>query len=59
MPRSARVNTAVRLEPETHEKLLKAAEERDLSVNWLINKACSEFLDRLLPPDEIQWTRDV
>lgn len=54
----ARTSTAVRFKPEIHERLVAAAEERDLSINWLVNRACEEFLDRLIPVEEIRWTRD-
>jgi hypothetical protein len=54
-----RTATAIRFRPEIHEGLLAAAAERELSVNWLVNRACAEFLSRLIPPDEIQWTREA
>lgn len=63
-----RLNTNVRFEPELHERLRAAAEERDLSVNYLVNQAVREFprqpaprrrdpLDPrpMKPPDE--WKR--
>ena len=53
-----RISTGVRFNPETHVRLIKAAEERDLSLNWLVNKAVEYYLDRLIPVDEIKWTRD-
>lgn len=53
-----RISTAVRIKEELHDRLLVAAEERDLPMNWLINKAIEEYLDRLLPLNEIKWTRD-
>lgn len=55
-----RTSTAVRFHPELHERLTLAAQERDLSVNWLVNRAVSDFLDRLLPVDEmvLVLTRD-
>lgn len=53
-----RVTTAVRLDPDLHQRLLRAAEERDVSANFLVVRALSEFLDRLIPIDEIEWTRD-
>lgn len=49
--------TAIRFTPELHERLRVAAEERDLSVNFLVNRAVEDFLDRLIPVDEIRWTR--
>jgi predicted HicB family RNase H-like nuclease len=49
--------TAVRFPPEVHQALTAAAEERDVSVNWLVNRAVVDFLSRLVPVDEIKWTR--
>jgi len=53
----ARVATALRFTPDLHDRLRTAAGDRGLSINWLVNRAVAEFLDRLLPPDEIVWTR--
>ena len=53
-----RVSTAVRFPVELHQQLADAAQERDLSINWLVNRAVVDFLDRLLPLDEIILTRD-
>lgn len=53
-PRSA---TAIRFPTEMLEALHKAADERDVSVNWLVNRAVADFLPRLLPVDEVVWTR--
>ncbi len=54
----ARSVTAVRLPPELHNKLRSAADERDLSVNFLVVKAIEDFLRRLVPADQIRLTRD-
>lgn len=53
-----RTATAIRLDPDLHEWITQAAIERDLSINWLINLAVRELQDRLIPVDEIKWTRD-
>ena len=53
-----RTSTAVRLKPELHEALAIAAAERDLSVNWLVNRAVEDFLARLIPIAEMRFTRD-
>lgn len=42
-----RVSTMVRLPVDLHERLCAAATERDVSVNYLICKAISHYLDRL------------
>jgi predicted transcriptional regulator len=52
-----RTNTAIRFPPELHERVQTAAKERDVSMNWLVNKAVADFLDRLIPVDEMKWTR--
>lgn len=50
--------TAIRFDPVLHERLTVAARERELSLNYLVNRAVEEFLDRLIPVDELRWTRD-
>lgn len=52
----ARTSTAIRLPADLHERLVAAAEEREVSMNFLITQAVREFLDRLLPVEEIRWT---
>ena len=41
-----------------YEELRTAAEDRDLSINYLMMKAVEEFLDRLIPADQLRLTRD-
>lgn len=53
-----RTSTAIRFSPETHARLEKAAKERDLSINWLVNRAVEYYLDRLIPVEELKWVRD-
>jgi predicted HicB family RNase H-like nuclease len=57
-PTKARTVTAIRLPIPLHERLRDAADDRDLSVNFLVVKALEEFLDRLIPADELRLTRD-
>lgn len=52
-----RTTTAIRFPDELHERLKEAAEERDLSINFLVVKAVEEFLDRLVPASEFRLTR--
>lgn len=52
-----RVSTSIRLPVDLHQRLSVAAEEREVSVNYLVNKAIADFLDRLIPADEIMLTR--
>lgn len=53
-PRTA---TAIRFPDELHEALVKAAEERDLSVNYLVVRAVQDYLPRLIPADELTLAR--
>lgn len=55
--RPARTATAIRFSAETHAALVKAAEERQVSINWLVNRAVEDFLPRLVPIEEMRWTR--
>lgn len=50
--------TTIRLPAEQHERLHAAADERGLSVNYLITHAVREFLDRLVPIEEFRLTRE-
>jgi len=52
-----RDHITIRLSPETHRRLREAAAERLMSRNYLIERACEDFLDRLIPIDEVQLTR--
>jgi predicted transcriptional regulator len=52
-----RVTTAVRLPESLHLRLKAAADDRDVSVNLLVTKALEDYLDRLVPADEILATR--
>ena len=52
-----RVTTGLRVPRSTHERLKVEAARRNLSVNQLVMLACDDFLERLLPPSEVQWTR--
>jgi predicted HicB family RNase H-like nuclease len=52
-----RTTTAIRFPEELHERLRKAADERDLSINFLVVKAVEEFLENLVPASELRLTR--
>lgn len=52
-----RISSGYRISPKLHKRLTAAANERDVSVNWLITKAIEDYLGRLLPVGEIKWTR--
>jgi len=45
-----RVATAIRLPASLRDQLQEAATTRDVSVNFLVTRAVSEFLVRLPPP---------
>lgn len=50
--------TTVQFSLVVRDRLAEAAEERGLSVNFLVNRAVEQFLDRLLPVAEFRLTRD-
>ena len=50
--------TAVRFPDELHARLRQAAQERHLSINYLVVTAVEDFMDRLNPADELKLTRD-
>jgi predicted HicB family RNase H-like nuclease len=52
-----RVATQVRLPRDLHQRLLEAANDRDLSANYLMTRAIADFLDRLIPADQFTLTR--
>jgi predicted HicB family RNase H-like nuclease len=45
-----RVATSVRIPEALHERLVAAADERDVSVNYLVTKAVDRYLASLTPP---------
>lgn len=55
----ARTATAIRFPEELHDELVRAAEERDLSVNYLVVKAVQDYLPRLIPAEEFTLTRSA
>lgn len=58
MAQSPRVSTGIRLPEALHERLKVEAEQRDLSMNYLVVKAIEDFLDRIIPVDEVRLTRE-
>jgi hypothetical protein len=40
-----------------HRRLTEAARDRHLAVNYLVVLAIEEFLDRLIPAEELRLTR--
>lgn len=51
-----RVTKAVRISPELDDRLKAAARERGVSVNLLINTALDDYLERLLPVEQVLKT---
>ena len=45
-----RISTQVRIPASTHRRLRKEAADRDVSVNYLINRAVDQFLRDLKRP---------
>lgn len=45
--------TAVRLPPALHQQLREAAAERQVSANLLVEQAIAEYLDRLVPVEQL------
>jgi predicted HicB family RNase H-like nuclease len=52
-----RTTTAIRFPEGLHKRLSEAAEERDLSINFMVVKAVEEMLENLVPADELRLTR--
>jgi predicted transcriptional regulator len=50
--------TAIRFSEELHDRLRTAADERHYSINFMVVKAVEEFLDRLIPVEQLRLTRD-
>jgi predicted HicB family RNase H-like nuclease len=53
-----RVTTAVRVPKTLHDRVRAAADERHVGVNLLVVRALEEYLDRLVPVDELIRTRE-
>ncbi len=50
---TSRVSTAVRLPAELHAELQQRAEEREVSVNFLVTRAVAHYLKALGPADPL------
>lgn len=60
MPKAAKpgfVNCTLRFTTEMHAEMYQTAKDRDVSVNLLVVKAVRQFLDALVPVDEIVRTK--
>lgn len=58
MKKKPLTSTGIRFDPELYKKLQIAAEERHLSVNYLVNKAVEDLLPRLIPANELKLTKE-
>lgn len=54
-----RVNQVLRISPQLRACLKDSARAHGVSVNWLAEKALTDFLSRLLSPEEVRWTRPL
>lgn len=45
-----RVSTGIRLPKSLHEQLLAMADERDVSVNWLMTRALERYVEQQRTP---------
>lgn len=57
-PADHRSQLPLRIPEALHARLRAEAEDRDLSMNYLVTKAIEEFLDRLVPTSEFRLTRE-
>lgn len=51
-----RISTAIRLPVDLHAQLQRQAEEREVSVNYLVTRAVVHYLRQLRPPDPLAGT---
>ena len=53
-----RVTTAVRVPRALHDRVRAAADERQVAYNLIVVKALEDYIERLVPVDEVVVTRD-
>jgi predicted transcriptional regulator len=53
-----RVATAVRLPKQLHQRIQRAADERQVSVNYIVERAIERYLERMVPVAELDLERD-
>jgi len=51
------VQLGVRVPAALRDQLNEAAVARDLSAAYLVRRAIEDYLARMIPPEEIQWTK--
>ena len=54
-----RVTTAIRFPVATHAELARRADELDVSINWIVNRAVERWLNAVpLPPPSISESEE-
>lgn len=46
------------LSAEAHRRLVEAAAQREMSATYIARRAVEDYLDRLIPADELRLTKD-
>ena len=54
-----RTATAIRFPEDLHERLRTAADAYGLPLNYLVVRVMEEFLDNMIPPEELRFMRPV
>ena len=54
---TAKTTTAIRFPDDLRDKLQAAAEERDWSMNTLVVRATRDYIERLVPADELKYVK--
>lgn len=52
------MTTAIRVPESMHIRLASEADERELSINVMVVRAIDEYLNRLVPFDQVTATRN-
>ncbi len=56
-PHELRTATAIRFPQDLHDELKAAAAAYGVPLNYLIVKVMREFLEDMVPPEELRFTR--
>ncbi|MCP4385398.1 MAG: hypothetical protein GY798_28965 [Hyphomicrobiales bacterium] len=54
---SGKTTTAIRFPDDLREQIQAAAEERDWSMNTLVVRATRDYVERLVPADELEYVK--
>lgn len=55
--RRGRTSTGLRFPDDLHAAITAAAKERGVSFNYIVVHLCREGMERLIPVEEVRWTR--